>query len=178
MIEVKVNKCFVSFKPPEPPTVGFEIDRKYIDEFRNVLGKDLTGYTLTLKKKRVKSRDMHNYMWALCDAISRKRQGYMSLSKEDIYRLAVRDAGLWNDVKVPNESTRDLIDDWQRNGVGWFAETVLRGETETTIRLYRGASVYDAESLYRLTNCVVEMAKELGIDTITDSEMNRLKELW
>ena len=178
MIEVKVKKCWVKFKPPAPACVGFEVERKALDEFREVLGKDLTGYTLTLKKKRNKSRDMHNYMWALCDEIAKTKRGFFSVTKEDVYRLAVREVGLWNDVKVPNESTEELISDWSRNGIGWFAETVFHGDKETTIRLYRGASVYGADELYRLTNHVVDMAKEVGIETITDTEMNRLKELW
>lgn len=178
MIDVGVKKCWIKFKPPAPPLVGFQVDRESLDEFRNVLGKDLTGYTITLKKPKQKSRDMHNYMWALCDAIAKKRHGFMSLTKEDIYRLAVRDVGLWNDVKVPNDSTKELIEDWQRNGIGWFAETVFRGEEETTLRLYRGASVYDAEQLYRLTNYVVQMAEDAGINTITEREMNELKERW
>ena len=178
MIEVGVKKCWVKFKPPAPPLVGFQVDRESLDEFKDVLGKDLNGYVITLKKPKQKSRDMHNYMWALCDAIAKKRHGFMSLTKEDIYRLAVRDVGLWNDVKVPNESTKELIEDWQRNGIGWFAETVFRGDEETTIRLYRGASVYDAEQLYRLTNYVVQMANDVGINTITKSEMEQLKEKW
>lgn len=178
MIEVKIKKCWVKFKPPAPPLVGFEVDREALDEFNKVLGKDLTGYTLTVVKKKQKSRDMHNYMWALCDAIAKKKHGFMSLSKEDIYRLAVRDVGLWNDVKVPSDSVMDLISDWERNGVGWFAEIVFTGEEETTVRLYRGASVYDAEHLYRLTDYVVQTAKDVGIQTITDREMERLKEMW
>jgi len=178
MIEVGVKKCWVKFKPPAPPLVGFQVEREALDEFKDVLGKDLTGYTITLKKPKNKSRDMHNYMWALCDAIAKRRHGFMSLTKEDIYRLAVRDVGLWNDVKVPNDSSKELIEDWQRNGIGWFAETVFRGEEETTLRLYRGASVYDADQLYRLTNYVVQMAEEAGINTITRSEMEQLKEKW
>lgn len=178
MIEVQVKKCWVKFNPPAPALVGFQIKREDLDEFKDVLGKDLDGYTLTLKKKKHKSINMHNYMWALCDAIAKRRHGFMSLSKDDIYRLAVRDVGLWNDVKVPNDSTKELIEDWERNGIGWFAETIFRGEEETTLRLYRGASVYNAEELYRLTDYVVQMAKDAGISTITDSEIQQLKEKW
>ena len=178
MIDVKVKKCWVKFKPPAPPLVGFEINREDLDEFKDVLGKDLSGYVITLKKPKHKSINMHNYMWALCDAIAKKRHGFMSLTKEDVYRLAVRDVGLWNDVKVPNGSTKELIEDWQRNGIGWFAETVFVGDEETTLRLYRGASVYNAEELYRLTNYVVQMAQDAGVSTITDAEIEQLKEKW
>ena len=86
------------------------------------------------------------------------------------------DAG--HDVKVPNDSTKELIEDWQRNGIGWFAETVFRGDEETTLRLYRGASVYNAEELYRLTNYVVQMAQDVGVSTISDAEIEQLKEKW
>ena len=178
MIEVKVRKCWVKFKPPAPPLVGFQVDRESLDEFKGVLGKDLTGYTITLKKPKQRSRDMHNYMWALCDAIAKKKHGFMSLTKEDIYRLAVRDVGLWFDGTFPNGDTQKLIEDWERNGIGWFAETVFRGEEQTTLRLYRGASVYNAEELYRLTNYVVQMAQDAGVSTITDKEMQQLKEAW
>lgn len=178
MIEVKVKHCWVKFKPPAPALVGFQIEKEDLDEFKDVLGKDLDGYSITLKKRKHKSRDMHNYMWALCDAIAKSKHGFQSLTKEDIYRLAVRDAGLWNDVKVPNDSTKDLVADWERNGVGWFSETILRGDEETTLRLYRGASVYDADQLYRLTNYVVNMAEEQGISTITQREIQTLKEAW
>lgn len=178
MIEVKVKQCWVKFQPPAPALVGFQIEREDLDEFKDVLGKDLNGYTITLKKRKNKSRDMHNYMWALCDAIARKKHGFQSLTKEDVYRLAVREIGLWNDIKVPNDATKELIADWERNGVGWFAETVFRGDEETTLRLYRGASVYDADQLYRLTNYVVNMAEEQGISTITRREMQLLKEAW
>lgn len=178
MIEVKVKKCWVKFKPPAPPLVGFQVDRESLDDFKDVLGKDLNDYILTLKKKKYKSRDMHNYMWALCDAIAKRRHGFMSLTKEDVYRLAVRDVGLWFDGKFPNKDTQKVISDWERNGIGWFAETVFRGEEETTLRLYRGASVYNAEELYRLTNYVVQMAQEAGVSTITDKEMQQLKEAW
>lgn len=175
MIEAKVKKSNARFEPISRFIVEFDIEQEQFDEFN---GKDFTGYTLILKKKRNKSRDMHNYMWALCDEIAKKKHGFLKMTKEDVYRLAVREVGLWNDIKIPNESTQELISDWHRNGVGWFAETVFRGESETTLRLYRGASVYDADNLYRLTNYVVDMAKEVGIETITDAEMNRLKEMW
>ena len=178
MIEVQVQKCWVKFTPPDPALVGFQIKKEDLDEFKDVLGKDLGGYTLTLKKKKHKSINMHNYMWALCDAIAKKKHGFMSITKEDIYRLAVRDVGLWFDGKFPNEDTQKVISDWERNGIGWFAETVFRGEEETTLRLYRGASVYNAEELYRLTDYVVQMAQDAGVSTITDSEMQRLKEAW
>lgn len=178
MIEVKVKKCWIKFAPPEPPLVGFEVDKEVLDEFRPYLGKELGDHILTLKKKMKKSRNMHNYMWVLCDQIAKKRHDFMQWTKEDIYRLAVREVGLWTDVSVDNESTKKLIEDWQNNGVGWFAEVVTVGSTHTILRLYRGASVYSAEDLYRLTNHVVEMAKESGVETISDMELERLKELW
>jgi hypothetical protein len=176
LIEVTPKHCSVNFRPPTT-TVSFVIDRDDANRFSPLVG-DLVNYSLVLKKKRNKSINMHNYMWVLCDKIAQARHDMMVLTKEDIYRMAVREAGLWNDVTVDNQNTKDLIADWQRNGIGWFAEVVFRGDEYTTLRLYRGASVYTADQLYRLTDYVVEMAKENGIDTISDAELKRLKELW
>jgi hypothetical protein len=177
LTEVKPKQCWVKFDPPRA-LVGFEIKTEELEDFKKYVGKDISDYTLTLKKKKHKSRNMHNYMWVLCDKIAQARHDFMVYTKDDIYKHAVREVGLWNDIKVPNDSTKDLIADWQRNGTGWFAEVVFRGSEETTLRLYRGASVYSAEDLYRLTNYVVDMAKENGVDTISDAELERLKELW
>lgn len=178
MIETKVKKCWVKFVPPNPPLVGFEVDKESLDDYYALKDQDLTGYTITLKKKKIKSRDMHNYMWALCDEIAKNRRDFTEWTKEDVYRHAVREVGLWHDIMVSNEDINNIIADWKRNGIGWFAETVFAGQTETVLRLYRGASVYDADQLYRLTNYVVDMAKETGVETITDAEMKRLKEMW
>ena len=178
MIEIRPKKCWIKFTPPDPPLVGFQINREELDDFRPYLGRDLSDHVLVLKKKVHKSRNMHNYMWVLCDKIAQKMHDFTTWTKEDVYRMAVREVGLWNDIKVPNDGTKDLIADWQRNGIGWFAEAIIRGEDETVLRLYRGASVYSAEDLYRLTDYVVHMAKEKGIETVTEEELNRLKELW
>lgn len=175
MIEVKPKKCWVKYVPPEPPLVGFEVDKADIDKFRDMLGKPLDGYSLTLKRKVRKSRDMNNYMWALCDEIA---SVMTPMSKEEVYKMAVRDVGLWNDGSFNNEDIDNVISDWEKNGIGWFAEVLFRGGAQTIIRLYRGSSVYDGTQLYRLVNRVVDMAQELGIDTITESEMMRLKTLW
>ena len=178
MIEIRPKKCWIKFVPPAPPLVGFEIDKDNLEDFRPYLSKDISDHVLILKKKVSKSRNMHNYMWVLCDLIAQNMKDFTTWTKEDVYRLAVREAGRWVDIKAPNETTVAIINDWQRNGIGWFAETVFRGDEETTLRLYRGASVYSAEDLYRLTNYVVDMAKSKGIETITDAELQRLKELW
>ena len=175
MIETKVKQCRIKLTPP---VVAFEVEKSVLSDFEPLMDKNIDGYILTLKKRKNKSRDMHNYMWALCDKIAQNMHDFRIWTKEDIYRMAVREVGKWTDVKVPNEDTKDIISDWERNGTGWFAETVFRGSEETILRLYRGASVYDADAMYRLTNYVVDMAKEKKIETITDTEMKRLKELW
>lgn len=175
MIEIRPKKCWVKYAPPAPPLVGFEVERQDLDLFHDLLGKPLDGYVVTVKKKIKKSRDMNNYMWALCDQIASTMQ---PLSKEDVYQMAVREVGLWNDGTFANEDIESVISDWEKNGIGWFAEVVFRGGVQTVLRLYRGSSVYNGEQLYRLVNKVVDMAQELGIETITDGELKHLQTLW
>lgn len=175
MIEKRVKQCRIK---TAPPVVAFEVETADLSDFEPLMNKDISDYILSLRKPKKRSRDMHNYMWVLCDKIARNMHDFKVWTKEDVYRMAVREVGLWHEIAVPNEATKELITDWERNGIGWFAENVFRGSESTTLRLYRGASVYDADDLYRLTNYVVEMAKEKNIETITDKELQRLKELW
>lgn len=177
MIETKIKKCWIKFNPPAPALVGFEVAPEVLDDFHQYLGKDLSDHVLILKKKIRKSRSMHNYMWVLCDQIAKKRTDFISYTKEDIYRMAVRDVGLWYDVTLPTEQVRQFVTDWSKKGEGWFVETIIMGEEVTELRAYQGASVYDADALYRLTNYVVEMAKESGVETIPNDELERLKEM-
>lgn len=179
-IETKVRKMktgadldglFVTFYLPK---------NERVNDFTRLKGKSIDGYVLTLKKPQKKTRNMHNYMWVLCDEIAKKMsaKSFDTYTKEDVYRNAIREVGKWQDYEVPTEAVKDLITGWIHNGLGWLVEVIVSDKSTTQVRLYQGASTYSGEDLYRLTNYVVDEAKELGIETITESELKHLEELW
>ena len=45
-------------------------------------------------------------------------------------------------------------------------------------KVYRGSATYDTNEMSKLIDGTVADAKELGIETMSDSELKRLKEMW
>lgn len=171
-METEVRRVAVRLGKEYQQVLWAEIDNA--DEFRKLEDKELDGYKLIIKKVR-KSKNMNSYMWVLCNQIALKMK---PMTKEDVYRLAVRNVGKWVDVEVGCDEVEPLKRSWMQNGEGWFCEPLMMGKDKATIRCYIGSSTYDADELYRLTEYVVEEAKELGIDTATPSDLEHMKKLW
>lgn len=70
---------------------------------------------------------------------------------------------------------------WESKGIGWQSiviggESKLEGYTNTIN--YFGSSVYDTKEMSLLLEELVYQAKELGIDTMTDTEKRELLKMW
>lgn len=132
------------------------------------------------KKRKKRSNEANSYMWVLVDKIA----DIVRSNREDVYRQSVREAGVFTDVKVEvGEPMDELIDDWSKNGIGWFAETFDKIYEEDIgqmkmVRLYKGSSRYDTKQMSRLLDYVIDSAKSLGIETATPDEIARMKATW
>lgn len=153
------------------------------------------SFELKIAKWREKrSEDANAYMWQLLDKIAvalsvdktvdkttRKvdktvdRTVYTSL---DIYRRAIREVGVFKDVKVDNNAANTLRYSWGLNGKGYLSELIEKGEEFSLIRLYYGSSCYNTKQMSRLIDWAVEEADALSIETRTPEEIAQLKSLW
>lgn len=131
-------------------------------------------YVIEIKKPR-KSKNMNSYMWVLCDKLAERMP---PLTKEDIYRACVQQAGKWVDASVGILDMVALETSWQSNGIGWFCDVLHKGEQEALVRCYIGSSVYDHSELRKLTNYVVDECGRYGIETATPAELDHLEYLW
>ena len=160
-------------------TITFDIkDRMQLIEKLKALGgvDPEKEYDFTIEKHRAKrSRDANAYMWTLADKIAEKTE----TTKEDIYREAIRRVGVFKDVAVTTKAAEWLIESWQKNGIGWFAEdfdSTLEGCRR--VRLYSGTSTYNTKEMSRLIDEIVQEAKDLDIETETPDEITKMKEVW
>jgi hypothetical protein len=123
-----------------------------------------------------RSLNANNYMWVLCDAIAKK----INSTREDVYRQAIRECGVFTDMSVKDEALIEFQNHWNNKGIGWFTEVIgegaLRGYTD--VRAYYGSSSYTSAEMSMLLDYIVEAAKENGIETMTDAEINSLIEQW
>lgn len=174
-MEARVSQVAVSCRPLHKPVVYFElVNESAVNQFAELEGKQLDDYMLELKKVKKKSLTANAYMWQLCDKIGKK----IGVTKEDVYRESIRQVGIFTDGDFKKDDAEIVQKMWSQKGIGWFSET--HGETNNfvAIRFYQGSSEYDGEQMRRLIDHVVLEAQELGIETMTQNEIERLKQLW
>lgn len=135
-------------------------------------------YTCIIKEYRKKrSLDANAYFWVLCGEIA----AAILAPPEEVYRSYVRDIGGNYEVfPVRNEFADKFPDVWATDHIGWFAENIGPSKFKgyTNFRCFYGSSVYDTSQMSRLLNLALADCKELGIETLSEMELSRLKEEW
>lgn len=133
-------------------------------------------YDIKIEKIRKKrSLDANKYMWQLIDKIADRTNE----TRADVYRHAIRENGVFDDVAVQDRAASTLRKKWETKGLGWFSDefdSTLPGCKK--IRLYYGSSSYDSKEMSRLIDAVVQDAEDLRIETKTPEEIAELKEMW
>ena len=129
-----------------------------------------------LKKYRQKrSLDANAYMWLLISKI----QEILKISKEEIYRDAIKNIGVYEVVPVKNEAVERFIEAWKHNGLGWVCETTKsKLEGFTNVIAYYGSSTYNTNEMSRLIDLIVQECKQLNIETMNEKEIESLLESW
>lgn len=133
----------------------------------------------TYRDKR--SLNANKYMWKLCgelaEALSDEK---VTHTKEDIYRDAIKEIGVWRDDEIDPEDVQWRRTAWEMLGTGWITERVdftPDGEKEV-IRFYYGSSQYNTKQMSRLIDNIVQDCEAVGIDTKTPDEIANLISLW
>ena len=135
------------------------------------------GKPVEIKQQRPKrSLDSNGYCWALIDKLAAK----LGRTKAEIYREAIRSiGGVSETVCVRDIAVDKLIDGWQHNGLGWFADTMpskIKGCTNVV--LYYGSSTYDSRQMSALIDAIVQDCKAVGIETLTPEKLAALSAAW
>lgn len=134
-------------------------------------------YTCEVKEQHKKrSLDANAYFWVLADKLAEATR----ISKDDIYRHAIREiGGNSTTVCVRDMAAEKLCQGWEKNGLGWLADTFpskLPGCVNVT--LYYGSSTYDTKQMSRLIDNIVQDCQAVGIETLTPDKLALLVEKW
>ena len=123
-----------------------------------------------------RSLDANGFYWLLCGKLAEKT----GVGTAEIYRSHVRNIGGNYEVYCgKTEAVEKLIKAWEKNGLGWIAETTpSKLEGCTNAILYYGSSTYDSRQMSRLIDQMVQDCKEQGIQTETPAEIARMCEAW
>ena len=154
--------------------VTVTIQGDYRSAFDGLTGVDLD---IEIKKHREKrSLSANAYCWVLADKIA----AVTGQSPRDVYRETIRNIGGVSDIVCAQDrAVETLRSGWEAKGIGWMTD-VMPSKLEgcTNIILYYGSSTYDTAQMTRLIDMLVTEAKDLGIETATPAELQRLREEW
>ena len=121
--------------------------------------------------KQKRSLDSNSYMWILADKLA----GKLRSTKEEIYRIAVSNVGVFTEIKVADaEAAKRFKRIWQHNGVGWLTRTI----NDTTIQAYYGSSTYNTQEMARLIDFLQDECRRQGIETRPKEEVEAMLREW
>ena len=157
--------------------VTFELDDDTdLDKVANLINKELDIIAKVHREKR--SNDANAYMWVLCNKIALAIGN--GVQKEDVYREAVKDVGVFEIVPIRKDAVQRFIEGWEKNGTGWVCSNTGRSKIEgyENIMTFYGSSTYNTKEMSILVDHVVEMAKEAGVEVLPPNELQSLKDNW
>lgn len=134
------------------------------------LDKD-TVYDVKIDKHREKrSLNANAYLWKLVTEIG----NILNKSKEEVYLQMLIDYGQSEMVSILSEiEVKGYFKYYKLAGT-----SILNGKEFNHYKIYKGSSEYDTKEMSILLNGVVQEAKNLGIKTKDDIELERLVEEW
>ena len=134
------------------------------------LDKD-TVYDVKIDKHREKrSLNANAYLWKLVTEIG----NVLNKSKEEVYLQMLIDYGQSEMVSILSEiDVKGYFKYYKLAGT-----SILNGKEFNHYKIYKGSSEYDTKEMSILLNGVVQEAKNLGIKTKDDIELERLVEEW
>lgn len=134
------------------------------------LDKD-TVYDVKIDKHREKrSLNANAYLWKLVTEIG----NVLNKSKEEVYLQMLIDYGQSEMVSILSEiDVKGYFKYYKLAGT-----SLLNGKEFNHYKIYKGSSEYDTKEMSILLNGVVQEAKNLGIKTKDDIELERLAEEW
>lgn len=172
MIEFRADtKPRISFTFEGQAEITFTAPKSVVRVLSELNDKPLTVTVKEYRQKR--SLSQNSYLWVLLDKIADK----VNRSKEDIYKIYIKDYGVFEILPVRNDAAERFIKLWQSRGLGWVCEDL--GESKlngyTKLIAYYGSSTYNTKEMTRLIDAVIQECRELGIQAMPLSDVMLLQ---
>jgi hypothetical protein len=141
---------------------------------------DLKGETVKVEiKKASKHRSLsaNAFAWVLMDQISEKT----GIPVSEVYRNAIREIGGIADYYGMKETAFETFCEiWTAGHLGRQVE-IIPGSTKPgwiNVKAWKGSSDFDSAQMARFIDSLIQDAESLGIPTIPDTEIERMKRQW
>ena len=139
----------------------------------NKLNIDLRRY----RKKR--SLDANAYCWVLCDKIAKElSKDGTPVTKDVVYKDAILQIGTFEPMIIQEKAFDNFKRIWEKQGLGFLIQEVSRKDKCIKVNCYYGSSTYDSKEMCLLIELLIDMAKNLGIETKPQEEIDSLLRSW
>lgn len=143
---------------------------------------ELKGLELDIeldKHREKRTLNANAYCWVLCDKIAKKLTVPDAvITKEDVYKDAILNIGTFQPMIVEEKAYDNLKRIWEKQGLGFLIQEVSRKDKCIRINCYYGSSTYNTKEMSLLIELLVQQAKEQGIETETQAEIDSLLRSW
>lgn len=162
--------------PSRNAVISIEVAAKP-EEVEAYNGKDLTVILKEYREKR--SNNANSYFHKLCDEIRQKLNISMAHAKNDLITTYgqiwyLPDGEPWiYKSNAPLELVQELEDHHLK-----FIKNDPDDPAISWYKVFRGSHTYDTKEMSLLIDGTVFEAKELGIETLTPNELDKLKAAW
>lgn len=144
------------------------VDKQYLNNVEKLKDKELDVNIKEYKEDR--SKQANAYMWTIIQEMA----DIMKTTKEELYQKYIKEKGLFRIIKLNNNAVSTMSKIWQDRGLGWFTDVINKDDENTELILYYGTSSYNTKQMSVFIDYIVQDAKELGIDTTTLEEQQRI----
>lgn len=136
---------------------------------------------ISIKRKR-RSLDANAKAWVLLGDIAKELSKENPISAEEIYRKMIPDVSKGEIIPIRDEAVESWIYNWEHkpsNKIGWISKSLGKSKIEgytNTINWF-GSSCFDTVEMHKLLTLIVQECKQLGIETLSPNELERLVQL-
>lgn len=123
-----------------------------------------------VKQRKKRSNDANALCWKLCTEIA----NVLRTDKESIYVDMLKDYGQ-SDIWAASPDTRP---EQHFKYFDFFGKRMINGKEVYFYTVYRGSSEYDTREMSILINGIIEEAKALDIEVISEREKSLLLQEW
>lgn len=153
--------------------IGFMVDSVPSD-LENLQNKDLDVLAKPHREKR--SLNANAYFHVLSGKIAEKLGTSLTHEKNRL----IREYGQYEviDGMIPTLTAKEKYEDKMLDIDGVHLKVVERPGGTVKMAVMRGSHTYNTAEMSRLIDATVEEAKELGIETLTPDQLERMKASW
>ena len=126
--------------------------------------------------KEKRSLDSNAKCWLLIGKMAK----VMGLTPIEVYRHEIQDMPTYDILPVRNDAVDRFRKNWESQGTGWICDSLGASKfpNYTNLKCHYGSSTFNTKEMSDFIDKIIMDCKELGIQTDSPDEIERMKQLW